>query len=741
MSEDAKSVVSAMLNPELDDRATTEELLSHPWVKYLGSPRPAGVEYGDLGHFQNSAYLRNMYEAQVNTKVVRHRTADGSSSSPEKDVRFQADVRAGGRSTLASNEPSLGHGGEAMKVGPAHEGDRNFSLSSVPSADTSEYYLHQHSFPPTKATAMKTTVRVPDSDDDTDGSDNDKEEDKSNKLLSSKTIVPDGTALHRKQHEKKDHNYSTALINGLSRLKSFVRNRKAEKLAQTLVGVHPQVSSTAMHISNTAYDKDNDDNNNILTGHPSQLEKTESKQKKIATYTKHHGALQERHDVSHERQMLHQLKRHDSLSFSTLTAELFSTNNNTNNNKSTDEQQFDLHIHRVAAYLERSLSCVFRTFGDPQHRISLAQFMVVIRHFGLLPKAAESETSSLGLVSLLLCRFLDRDRDGLVSAEDVMALQYAVQHKQQHLLRLVFRIYSEALWYPGKIANRYHAALHTSMQPTPVKAAGTPLSTGTPHVSFLHVDTADIGRGPEFITAKHVAAVFKEFGLDSSKAKSIFNSLAGILQTIRTIDALDDISLDASTPISHDCKEGADDDESDDDDDEEMLLSLSPAVMLGSDAAMEHYSTPNLEHAHSVPGSVLPPAAAVSATHNKSHNQNSRETLTKSSRKMGNTAKPARLAKHFSVQDFVKVSEVDDVLVQALLRHSLHRLDEGINDMLKGESLTDATHGHSHGHRHEHGSGHEKKHGGYCICNELEEALHSELFSRGPAVPSPAANL
>lgn len=58
-----------------------------------------------------------------------------------------------------------------------------------------------------------------------------------------------------------------------------------------------------------------------------------------------------------------------------------------------------------------------------------------------------------GVPALILCNFVDRDQDGLISAEDIFTTQALILQRSESFLRVVFRMYVESVWYPGRQLN------------------------------------------------------------------------------------------------------------------------------------------------------------------------------------------------------------------------------------------------------------------------------------------------
>lgn len=114
-----------------------------------------------------------------------------------------------------------------------------------------------------------------------------------------------------------------------------------------------------------------------------------------------------------------------------------------------------------------------------------------------------------GIPALILCRFVDRDGDGFISAEDVFTSQALILQRSKEFLRVVFRLYVESVWYPGRQLNIINLQLQAN------RGLGAKAGSGT---SILPDASRDKGgtimEPPKFITSKHVSAVFERVGLD-----------------------------------------------------------------------------------------------------------------------------------------------------------------------------------------------------------------------------------
>ena len=74
-------------------------------------------------------------------------------------------------------------------------------------------------------------------------------------------------------------------------------------------------------------------------------------------------------------------------------------------------------------------------------------------HFGFggqTPGQPQQGAASAGVALMLICRFVDRDGDGLISTEDLFTTQALIAQRSHSFLRLAFRVYVESIWYPGQ---------------------------------------------------------------------------------------------------------------------------------------------------------------------------------------------------------------------------------------------------------------------------------------------------
>ena len=91
------------------------------------------------------------------------------------------------------------------------------------------------------------------------------------------------------------------------------------------------------------------------------------------------------------------------------------------------------------------LTGVFKNLGSDGGKLSIEQFSIVLKHFGLLDGASSS--SSFGLSDMLICRFVDRDGDGMISVDDIFSTQALILQRSEVFVRAIFRPLTHSLTY------------------------------------------------------------------------------------------------------------------------------------------------------------------------------------------------------------------------------------------------------------------------------------------------------
>eukprot|EP01040_Poterioochromonas_malhamensis_P000194 gene195-202_t len=209
-------------------------------------------------------------------------------------------------------------------------------------------------------------------------------------------------------------------------------------------------------------------------------------------------------------------------------------------------------------------SAIFESFGSHRNKITLEEFGIIRKKFAFLPFSASTVSSgstpsgasnlNVNLGEILLANLMDRNHDGFITIEDIYNFQVLLMHKNEVYLQAVFRVYLEALWYPGKNLNYLNTVQHMNLKgkdsepvestaketPPEVNASGKlaglldsfsgkrrPSKGKDQEVKF------DVVEPPKFITAKNVAVIFEKFGYDPKHAETVFNVLCETLQRIR----------------------------------------------------------------------------------------------------------------------------------------------------------------------------------------------------------------
>lgn len=318
---------------------------------------------------------------------------------------------------------------------------------------------------------------------------------------------------------------------------------------------------------------------------------------------------------------------------------------------------------------------IFNIFGDSHGRMTIEQFVIAREKLGFSPpsnqgvniggKQTQSAYRLRGVYTLtcpsldmLLVKRMDSDGDGYISAQDMLTAQVAALHQPDNLLHAVFRIYLEAVWYPGRQLNVYHAmkelqpktsftipagkfGLHFALVRScfDIRMVSTELLSDKAQPmmdSNANVNPAvqraamnekmNVVVPPKYITEKNVSAIFERLGYDASNGKKVF---AILCETIRRMETI----------------------EEDEDEEEEEASGANASSKAGP-------SSP-------------------------------RRTSDKHQSLSTKSALPAR-KERMDVRDFIRVCKIDDVLVQVLFKRSnqvlmgmCRRAEERLRHMLE----------------------------------------------------------
>lgn len=87
---------------------------------------------------------------------------------------------------------------------------------------------------------------------------------------------------------------------------------------------------------------------------------------------------------------------------------------------------------------------------------TIEQFVTILVYLqfnSVNPHAAQDYSPKNHFGALVFSRFLDRDGDGFITLDDISTVQALMMQKSHHFVKMVFRLYSEILWYPGRQLN------------------------------------------------------------------------------------------------------------------------------------------------------------------------------------------------------------------------------------------------------------------------------------------------
>lgn len=167
--------------------------------------------------------------------------------------------------------------------------------------------------------------------------------------------------------------------------------------------------------------------------------------------------------------------------------------------------------------------------------ISIDQFLIILHHLQFTPLSVKNSRTNSG--ALIFCKFLDRDSDGFITLDDILTAQAMIMQRSETFLKIIFRMYIEACWYPGRVIN-YRNLLRSTIFNNSIEdldlSAASPHPTSTPTVkgSVLSEDVLfnDVLDVPKFITAKNIANLFSRLGYDPTKANELFLKLVMIAE-------------------------------------------------------------------------------------------------------------------------------------------------------------------------------------------------------------------
>lgn len=334
-----------------------------------------------------------------------------------------------------------------------------------------------------------------------------------------------------------------------------------------------------------------------------------------------------------------------------------------------DEQQPVDHNHAMYHTLfndvkqsHKALAAIIRNFGgDSKGRISIAQFALLHQQLSQnrMMKNAPSSVRRAnafgpwGYGGINMLKFVDRDRDGFITPEDIFTAHAMIMQRSEEFLRALFGVYVDAVFYPGCKAN-FVLALRTLQRQT---ADGPAAETPSAGAADAEVDAAVftgvkeqmraiykqdpdapdeedesqyfvppeklhaeyVIEPPKFITGKHVARIFERTGFRAEDGYKVFEILC---------DALSRIAAHHGDGGGGDMDEGSCHDAS------------------SSDTAAASVEGLNIRDSESSAHSAGAATAAAGG------------------------GKFVRTKRQMDVQDFLSACQIDDVLVQVLTRNT-----------------------------------------------------------------------
>jgi serine/threonine protein kinase len=325
--------------------------------------------------------------------------------------------------------------------------------------------------------------------------------------------------------------------------------------------------------------------------------------------------------------------------------------------------------------LIRAFQNIFSTGPDglSQGKMSLEQFMMVLKHFyAFTPNSAAGDRNStstaasaatqtpggsagasggMGLGPLIISRFIDRDGDGFITPDDIFAAQALILQRQEIFLKVIFRLYTESIWYPGRQVN-----LQWMLQQTPGKGPGgkdvparevSVLQAGEP--ICLH----SVVEPPKFITQRHVSAVFEKLGYDPSCATKVFQIL---------LEAVQRFKLKQQSMVSDDSSDAGEEDSSSK---PPTTPSKPNAALAAAFGGSGDANDPTSSMASARKSTAVAAVAASTTEANGADKEGKDINIATASAASGG---------RMDFTDFCKAIEFDDILLQALFRKSRYRV-------------------------------------------------------------------
>jgi hypothetical protein len=104
-----------------------------------------------------------------------------------------------------------------------------------------------------------------------------------------------------------------------------------------------------------------------------------------------------------------------------------------------------------------------------------------------------------------------------------------ILQRNELYLRAIFKQYQHSLWYPGRQEN-FAAAAQAILHSTDAGAGTSGIAAPAP---VKRADSFVATEPPEYITAKHVSAVFERYGFNPRSGHKVFNLLCDVLAKLK----------------------------------------------------------------------------------------------------------------------------------------------------------------------------------------------------------------
>jgi hypothetical protein len=144
-----------------------------------------------------------------------------------------------------------------------------------------------------------------------------------------------------------------------------------------------------------------------------------------------------------------------------------------------------------------------------------------------------------------MCSFIDSDSDGIIAPEDILMAEARIRQRNPDFLKIIFRVYVDAVWYPGRNLNQANAYLSGMVGSWAAGVKNVIQGTETSGTAIFEP--------PKFITGiwcffsklilkymfvgKNVSFVFEKLGYGSEAGLSAFNALCEAIQRKRQTTA------------------------------------------------------------------------------------------------------------------------------------------------------------------------------------------------------------